>query len=140
MNIYFGRDRQSLFDTNNNNQRTTSSNVRDEIFQREMNIASRFEQTIAIQAAFVAIALCFVLYIGLTGGITDGSDRYVDDDTFDDELFFRYNEINAKNNIQIESTITPSIETQIPSIINEKDNKLTEGDGNTGSSSSSVWL
>jgi len=52
-------------DSNNNNP-----------YEREINLASAFEQTLGLQALGLLAALVFVLYVGFTGGITDGSDRY----------------------------------------------------------------
>jgi hypothetical protein len=61
--------------------------------QREMNLVGRFEQTIFIQAAFVVVAFFIVIGVGITGGITDGSDRYIGDaDEYDDNFVNRYND------------------------------------------------
>jgi hypothetical protein len=49
-------------------------------YEREMNLASRFEQTLPVQALLLALAIAFVAYVGLSGGITDGSERYFFDD------------------------------------------------------------
>lgn len=49
-------------------------------YEREMNLASRFEQTLPVQALLLAMAIAFVAYVGLSGGITDGSNRYFFDD------------------------------------------------------------
>lgn len=46
----------------------------------EFDLVGRFEQTIYIQAVIVLFAFIFAIYIGLSGGITDGSDRYFEDD------------------------------------------------------------
>lgn len=48
--------------------------------QQEFQLAGRFEQTLGLQAGFVALALVFVIYVGLTGGITNGEDRFADDE------------------------------------------------------------
>lgn len=43
---------------------------------RETNLVSNFERTLGLQALAVTVALVSVLWVGFTGGITDGSERY----------------------------------------------------------------
>lgn len=52
-------------------------------YDREMNLASNFERTIPLQAALLLVSIAFAFYIGFTGGITDGSERYFDDEMDD---------------------------------------------------------
>jgi len=51
-----------------------SSNLQRER-EREFNLAGNFERTLGIQAAILLASILFVLSVGLSGGITDGSDR-----------------------------------------------------------------
>jgi len=44
--------------------------------EREFNLVGNFERTLGIQAAILFASIVFVASVGLTGGITDGSDRY----------------------------------------------------------------
>jgi hypothetical protein len=52
----------------------------DRIRDRELRLTGIFERTLPIQAAALFAAIVFVGYIGLSGGITDGSDRFFDGD------------------------------------------------------------
>mmetsp|Transcript_25678 Transcript_25678/g.40285 ORF Transcript_25678/g.40285 Transcript_25678/m.40285 type:complete len:211 (+) Transcript_25678:204-836(+) len=66
----------SLF-TNRNNEQSSSSpstNLQRER-EREFNLASNFERTIGIQAVLLLAAFIYMASVGLSGGITDGSDR-----------------------------------------------------------------
>jgi len=54
----------------------SSSSSGDNPYEREINLASAFENTLGIQALVLVAALTFVLSVGFTGGITDGSERY----------------------------------------------------------------
>jgi hypothetical protein len=62
------------------NEATAKDTARKIPYEREMNLASRFEQTLPLQALLLAMAIAFVAYVGLSGGITDGSERYFFDD------------------------------------------------------------
>lgn len=66
----------SLFTTTNNNnaQSSPSSNLQRER-EREFNLASNFERTFGIQAILLLASLIGVISVGLSGGITDGSER-----------------------------------------------------------------
>jgi len=57
-------------------QSSASSNLARER-EREFNLAGNFERTFGIQAAILLASLVFVVSVGLSGGITDGSDRYM---------------------------------------------------------------
>lgn len=57
-------------------QSSASSNLERER-EREFNLAGNFERTFGIQAAILLASLAFVVSVGLSGGITDGSDRYM---------------------------------------------------------------
>jgi hypothetical protein len=71
---------QSIFTTNNNNEQSSSSssppssNLQRER-EREFNLASNFERTFGIQAILLLASLIGVISVGLSGGITDGSER-----------------------------------------------------------------
>ena len=56
-------------------QRPASSNLERER-EREFNLASRFERTLGIQAVILLASFIGIVSVGLSGGITDGSDRY----------------------------------------------------------------
>jgi hypothetical protein len=75
-----------LFTSSNTNDPQMSNIQREK--QREFNLASRFESTFPIQAAILVASAIFILSVGLTGGITDGSDRsfYGDDDLIEDTV------------------------------------------------------
>ena len=51
---------------------TQSSSNNNNPYQREINLASNFERTLGLQAVGLLAALVFVVYVGVTGGITDG--------------------------------------------------------------------
>lgn len=57
-----------------------TSSSSDKKYQNELKLAGRFEKTLGLQAVLVALAWVLVIVIGITGGITDGSERYYDDD------------------------------------------------------------
>lgn len=68
---------QSLFTTTNNNNEQSpspSSNLQKER-EREFNLASNFERTFGVQAILLLASLIGVISVGLSGGITDGSER-----------------------------------------------------------------
>jgi len=73
---FTGRD--SLFSQNGSSN--TNKTPLDREREREFRLAGNFEQTLPLQAALVVFSLVVVLTVGLTGGITDGSDRFFDDD------------------------------------------------------------
>ena len=62
----------SLF---SNEQTTSPSNNLQREREREYNLAGRFERTFGIQAAILLLSLVGVISVGVSGGITDGSDR-----------------------------------------------------------------
>jgi len=51
------------------------SNDEMKINDTEFRLVSTLEQTLPIQVFVVLITFCWVVYIGVSGGITDGSDR-----------------------------------------------------------------
>lgn len=75
----YASSRRSAFAASTTASTTTDMlSPRDRMMRDEINfmrIASN-EATIVVQAILVVILLCFTLYIGSTGGITDGSDRF----------------------------------------------------------------
>lgn len=54
----------------------SSSSVKQTQMEREFDLAGNFEKTLLIQAGLLFAALVFVISVGFTGGITDGSNRY----------------------------------------------------------------
>mmetsp|Transcript_17473 Transcript_17473/g.24783 ORF Transcript_17473/g.24783 Transcript_17473/m.24783 type:complete len:199 (-) Transcript_17473:357-953(-) len=66
----------SLFTNTNNNEQSSSpsTNLQRER-EREFNLASNFERTIGVQAVVLLAAFIYMASVGLSGGITDGSDR-----------------------------------------------------------------
>jgi hypothetical protein len=56
--------------------------------EREIKLASLFQQTLPFQALLVAMAIAFAVYIGISGGITDGSERFFDDDVNNDVMMW----------------------------------------------------
>lgn len=52
--------------------------VKEDMFMKEMNLVDRAgnERTLGVQAVLALGVLAFFLYVGLTGGITDGADRF----------------------------------------------------------------
>lgn len=57
---------------------SSTTTVREQMMRQEFNLVSvaSNELTIVVQAVLVMILLSFAIYIGITGGITDGSDRF----------------------------------------------------------------
>lgn len=68
--------------SNNNNRVVSSSSermsTRDQFMTQEFNLVSvaSNELTLVIQGILVSVLLSFAIYIGMSGGITDGSDRF----------------------------------------------------------------
>lgn len=61
---------------------------RAQMMEAEMNLVGRAERGIAIQAAFAVVALCFAIYIGLSGGIVSGDSAANEDFGGEDLLPF----------------------------------------------------
>lgn len=61
---------------------------RAQMMEAEMNLVGRAERGIAIQAVFVVVALCFAIYIGLSGGIVSGDSAANEDFGGEDMLPF----------------------------------------------------
>ena len=59
---------------------TSQQTLVDRMREQEFNLAGRFQNTLPIQAFIVAVSIIFVGYVGLTGGITHGSERLFDDE------------------------------------------------------------
>jgi hypothetical protein len=72
---FTGAPQSSLF-TNRSEQSSSSpsTNLLRER-EREFNLASNFERTFGIQAVLLLAAFIYMASVGLSGGITDGSDR-----------------------------------------------------------------
>jgi hypothetical protein len=58
-----------------------------QVNENEIRLVNVFERTLPIQFFVLVLTLCWTVYIGLTGGITDGSDRnfFLDDDFINDQ-------------------------------------------------------
>lgn len=74
---FTGGGEQSLFSPETSQQQETPA---DRMREQEFNLAGRFQNTLPIQAAILAASILFISYVGLTGGITDGSERFFDDE------------------------------------------------------------
>lgn len=71
---FTGAPSSTLFTNTNNEQSSPSTNLQRER-EREFNLASNFERTIGIQAVVLLAAFIYMASVGLSGGITDGSER-----------------------------------------------------------------
>ena len=59
-------------------QRRSSSNKNGVLVnERDIQLVSIFERTLPLQVISFVVMTCFILYIGWSGGITNGSDRYI---------------------------------------------------------------
>lgn len=87
--------------TNNSNE-TPNTNLQRER-EREFNLASRFERTFPIQAAIILASAIFISLVGITGGITDGSERnfYGDDDLIEDAVVERLERIRTDDAAEV---------------------------------------
>lgn len=65
------------------------NSVKDNMMRQEFGMVSMANSgaSLLFQAGVILVTLAFYLYIGLTGGITDGSDRIVEDATTDFSIF-----------------------------------------------------
>ena len=88
----------------NSNEQSTSTNIEREK-QREYNLASRFERTFGLQAALLAFALIGVLSVGLSGGITDGSERYNYGEDDIDAIYVERMELQSDDAAEVEARI-----------------------------------
>jgi hypothetical protein len=87
--------------TKSNTNNAQSNNVQRER-EREFNLASRFERTFPIQAAIILASAIFFLSVGLSGGITDGSDRnFGDDDLIEDAVVEQLERIRTDDAAQV---------------------------------------
>ena len=88
-----------LFTNNGNSQQ---SNVQRER-EREFNLAGRFERTFPIQAAILLASAIFISIVGLSGGITDGSDRYFygDDDLIENAVVEQLERIRTDGSAEV---------------------------------------
>lgn len=66
---------------------TDAQSPRARMMEREMNLVNRAERNIGVQAIFAAVALSFMIYVGLTGGI-QSYDANSDPGFVEDELPF----------------------------------------------------
>jgi hypothetical protein len=79
--------RRRLFD--DDDEAAAAADTMEESYEeREMKLASLFQQTLPFQALLVAMAIAFAVYIGISGGITDGSERFFDDDVNNDVMMW----------------------------------------------------
>ena len=100
---FTGAPNSQLF-TNSNEQSSPSTNIQREK-QREYNLASRFERTFGLQAALLAFALIGVLSVGLSGGITDGSERYNYGEDDIDAIYVERMELQSDDAAEVEARI-----------------------------------
>lgn len=68
---FTGANSPSLF---SDDDQSASTNLQRER-EREFTLAGNFERTLGIQVAILIASIVFVASVGLSGGITDGSDR-----------------------------------------------------------------
>ena len=89
-----------LFSSNDRNSQ--QSNIQRER-EREFNLAGRFERTFPIQAAILLASAIFISLVGLSGGITDGSDRYFygDDDLIEDAVVEQLERIRTDDSAEV---------------------------------------
>lgn len=106
----------NLFNTNRNNDAdhpNGSNSVKDNMMRREFNLINRATSTTSylLQAGIILVTLAFYLFIGFTGGITDGSERFVDGSTTDFSFAddFDINSVfkNGGEEIELKSTDGP---------------------------------
>ena len=91
---FTGASSTSLF-SNQQSTSSPSSNIQRER-EREYDLASRFERTFGLQVALLLFSLIFIISIGLSGGITDGSERnFYGDDIVDEIYIDRYRSDDA---------------------------------------------
>ena len=120
---FTGASPSSLF---SNEPTTSPSNNLQREREREYNLAGRFERTFGIQVAILLLSLVGVISVGLSGGITDGSDRnFGYDDMLDDIFVERFRSDDAaeveamhqsssavKSVMQIEDSAAGSIQSK----------------------------
>ena len=121
--IKFTGQGSPLFGTTNiSTNNPSTNNALDREREREFNLAGNFERTLPLQVAVLVASFALVIYVGVTGGITDGSDRgnyyYEEDDRIDYETMQRIQ--NEQNNNGV-------LEPQAPSRV-------------SSSSKDAVWL
>jgi hypothetical protein len=61
---------------------------RSQMMEQEFKLVGRAERGIAIQAVFAVVALCFMIYIGVSGGIVSGDSAVNEDFGGEDQLPF----------------------------------------------------
>ena len=140
---FTGASSTSLF-SNQQSTSSTSSNIQRER-EREYNLASRFERTFGLQVALLLFSLVFAISIGLSGGITDGSERnFYGDDIVDEIYVDRYRSDDAA---EVEERIRQrSSQSSISSGMREeksipiKDDKVVDQVAKPTSSEGSYWL
>ena len=122
----------SLF---SNEQTSSPSNNIQREREREYNLAGRFERTFGIQAAILLISLVGVISVGLSGGITDGSDRnFGGDDMLDDIYVERFRSDDA-------AEVEAMISSPVKSIMQIKDSAAPGGIQSIQSTTQeSYWL
>ena len=129
------------------NQQSTSpsSNIQRER-EREYNLASRFERTFGIQVALILFSLVFTISIGLSGGITDGSERnFYGDDIVDEIYVDRYRsddaaEVEERIRQQQSSPSSMSDARVLDESIPNKDDKVVDQVAKPTISDWSYWL
>ena len=141
---FTGASSSSLFTNQQSTSTSPSSNIQRER-EREYNLASRFESTFGLQVALLLFSLVFTIFIGLSGGITDGSERnFYGEDIVDEIYVDRYRSDDAaevEERIQQQSSQSSSssisgirvLDESIPTIDDDIDGQVakpTKANGN----------
>lgn len=85
----------------------SSSNLEREE-EREFNLVGNFERTLGIQAAILFASIVFVASVGLTGGISDGSDRYFGGMDEIDDTAIEYSRTDDAAEVKLRQSIQDS--------------------------------
>ena len=85
----------------------SSSNLEREE-EREYNLVGNFERTLGIQAAILFASIVFVASVGLTGGISDGSDRYFGGMDEIDDTAIEYSRTDDAAEVKLRQSIQDS--------------------------------
>ena len=131
--------------TSSSSSSSSSSSAKDKIMRTEFNILSLAsnEFTLLVQLSLVLLLLSFSVYIGLTGGITDGSERFISAD-YDSGLVMEYTTTTSSTSpdFGMNNNNDVFLPINLDDII-EKANIDSTNNGSSSSSSSSsasVWL
>ncbi len=87
---------------------SSSSNLEREQ-EREFNLVGNFERTLGIQAAILFASIVFVASVGLSGGISDGSDRYFGGMDEIDDTVIEYSRTDDAGQVKLDQSVQESI-------------------------------